>query len=76
MAGSKKKIHIFHEWNDALYQMKFEGGGQLPKQLEGRYTSVKEAERMRDLYYAGKLPKRTQTIQSAAEAAKEKQAIK
>jgi len=71
MAGTKKKIIIFHEWNDALYQMKFEGGGQLPAALEGKYTSVSEAEKMRDLYYAGKLPKR-ETIQSTTELSEQK----
>lgn len=76
MAGSKKEINIFHEWNDALYQMKFIGGGQLPEALKGKFTSIKEAEKMRDLYYAGRLPKRTQTIQSVAEEKKSAQVAK
>lgn len=73
MAGTKKEIKIYHEWNESLYRMKFIGGGQLPEILGGLWTSVKAAEQMRDLYYAGKLPKRPQSIQAASELAVEKQ---
>lgn len=71
MAGSKKELEVFHEWNDPLYQLRFKGGGQLPEALKGKYTSVREAEKYRDMYYNNTLPKK-QTIQSVKEAEKNK----
>lgn len=59
MAGSKKELEIYHEYNNPLYKLRFKGGGELPEALKGSFTSVIEAERMRDLYYASKLPKNT-----------------
>jgi len=54
----KKELEAYHKPNSALYSLRFVGGGQLPDALKSEYTSTKEAYRQRDLYYAGKLPKR------------------
>jgi len=55
--ATKKELEVYHKPKSALYSLRFKGGGQLPAALNSEYTSTKEANRMRDLYYAGKLPK-------------------
>jgi len=70
--ATKKELEVYNEYNEHLCRLRFIGGGQLPAALEGRYTSTKEAEKMRDLYYAGKLPKRPLGIRPVAEVEAEK----
>lgn len=39
-----KELQVVKEVNSSLYRIKFEGGGELPKALSGRYTSTKLAQ--------------------------------
>ena len=53
MAAKEKKLIVELSPNDGtLYVIKYEGGGQLPKFLEGKYTSYVEANRRIAQYLA------------------------
>lgn len=54
MAGKTKEIEIVKSGKSHMYVCKFVGGGELPDILKSEYTSIKEAEKWRDMYYAGK----------------------
>lgn len=53
---SSKSYTLFLENN--LWRIKFEGGGQLAKQLSGGYTHRKDAEWAIECYEATKKPSR------------------
>ena len=57
MAGKYKELVIEHAPNSPLYCLRFVGGGELPDILKTAYTSSKEADKARALYYTGKLKK-------------------
>lgn len=64
--ATKKELEFYHKPNSALYSLRFVGGGQLPAALDSEYTSTREAGRMRDLYYANRLPKKIKVPEKAA----------
>jgi len=66
---AKKELRTYYKQGSQLVSLSFIGGGELPDALKSEFTSIKEAERMRDLYYAGDLPK-TQEQLRIAEAAR------
>lgn len=57
MAGKYKELLIAHAPNSPLYCLRFAGGGELPNVLDTYYTSHREADKARALYYKGKLNK-------------------
>lgn len=54
----KKELEVYNKPGSRLYSLRFIKGGELPDALKTEYTSVREAEKQRDLYYASKLPKK------------------
>ena len=58
--ATKKELDIFNKPGSQLYSLRFLKGGELPDMLKGEYTSVKEANKWRTMYYTSKLPKKAQ----------------
>jgi len=53
MATPKKLIAV-PATGTGLYRVQFEGGGQLPEELEGRFTSREVAQTNIDIYVENK----------------------
>ena len=51
MAGKHKELVIHKPEDSNLYLIKFAGGGQLPEELNGGYTSPAIAQQAIDGYY-------------------------
>lgn len=52
-----KELKIVKVVNSSLFGVKFDGGGKLPKELTGMWTSPAKAESAISEYQAGKLKK-------------------
>lgn len=60
--ATKKELEIYHKEGSHLYSLRFVNGGELPDMLKSDYTSRFEAAKWRDMYYAAKLPKKSQEV--------------
>lgn len=45
MSTAKKELELVRQPDGRMYRLKFKGGGQLPAELTGEYTSISAAEK-------------------------------
>lgn len=65
------KAFITYNSGSFLTKIKYEGGGEVPKELSGSYTSLREAKEAIRKYEASKKPSRRDTKREIKNASSE-----